>query len=195
MGHHIESIIQIVAETAGVDFVFQKLIGGGDDAGIDVDSCGSRRRARTPSPASTRSSFDLQLRTHAGDFVEKNGAAVRRLESAGFVVDGSGERSLDVAEQLAFQQTLGQGPAVDAHVGTIGAGAETVEAAGDEFLAGAGFADEQDAGRVGATAGSSDKSPHGGAFANDARQRCIQRALRWGIRRHCLKKVLPLIQG
>ena len=53
--------------------------------------------------------LDLQLGAHAGDFVEEDGAAVGRLETAGLVVDGPGERSLDVAEQLAFEQALGEG--------------------------------------------------------------------------------------
>ena len=71
--------------------------------------------------------LDLQLGAHAGDFVEEDRAAVGRLEAAGLVVDGAGERPLDVAEQLALQQALAEGAAVDADVGAVGARAEAVD--------------------------------------------------------------------
>ena len=35
--HDVEAVIQIVAETAGFDLIFQEPIGGGDDPGIDAD--------------------------------------------------------------------------------------------------------------------------------------------------------------
>ena len=50
------------------------------------------------------------------DFVEKDRAAVGRLEAAGPILDGAGERPFDVAEQFAFEQALAEGAAVDADV-------------------------------------------------------------------------------
>ena len=123
--------------------------------------------------------LDLQLVAHAGDFIEKDGAAVGRLEPAGLVVDGPGEGPLDVAEQLAFQQAFAQGPAVDAHIGAVGAGAELVDVAGDDFLAGARFADEQHAGpRVGHLPGQTINGAHGGTVADHPRQGGVERFLR-----------------
>ena len=69
-----------------------------------------------------------------------------RLETAVAVLDCAGECPFDVSEKFAFQQTLGEGAAVDADVVAVGAGAELVDGAGDEFLAGPRFADEEDAG-------------------------------------------------
>ena len=52
---------------------------------------------------------------HVADFVEKNRAAVALLEPADVPAVGAGEGPLLVAEQLAFQQRVGQGRAVDRH--------------------------------------------------------------------------------
>ena len=49
----------------------------------------------------------------------------------------------DVAEQLAFQQVLGQRPAVDAHERAAAAGAEPVDGLGDQLLARARLAQQQ----------------------------------------------------
>ena len=65
------------------------------------------------------------------------------LEAAGAVVDGAGERAADVAEQLAFQQALAQGAAVDADERAARGGAEAVDGLGDQLLAGAGLAQQQ----------------------------------------------------
>ena len=73
-------------------------------------------------------------------------AGVGGLEPAGPVVDGAGERPFDVAEQLGFEEALGQGPAVDPDVRAGLAGAEVVDRAGDQLLARAGLAHDQDAG-------------------------------------------------
>src|SRR5207302_116485 len=66
--------------------------------------------------------LDLQLGRHAVDFIEEDGAAMRRLESPGLVVHRPGERPLDVSEQLAFEQTLRERAAIDTDVRPIGTG-------------------------------------------------------------------------
>ena len=90
--------------------------------------------------------FDLQ---HAGggvDFVEEDGAGVGGLEAPGAVLDGAGERAVHVAEQLAFQQILAQRPAIDAHKRSARPIAQLVDGRGDQLLAGAGLAQQQDRG-------------------------------------------------
>ena len=71
-------------------------------------------------------------------------AGVGRFEAAGAVVDGAGERAADVAEELAFEQAFAECAAVDADERAVAALAELVDRVGDEFLAGAGFAEQQD---------------------------------------------------
>ena len=65
------------------------------------------------SSCSTRSSFTCIAGLARADFVEEDRAAVGLHELADLVARGAGEGAGDVAEQLAFQQILGQGAAGD----------------------------------------------------------------------------------
>ena len=116
--------------------------------------------------------LDLQLGRGGVDLVEEDGAGVGGLEAAGAVVDGAGERAADVAEQLAFQQVLGQGAAVDADERAAAARAEPVDGLGDQFLAGARLAQQQHRGvRLGHLPGEPIDILHGRAGADQARDR------------------------
>src|SRR4051794_9486186 len=55
----------------------------------------------------------LERRAHGPDFVEEQGALVRLLEAALPCRDRTGERAAYVAEQLGFEQRLGNGAAID----------------------------------------------------------------------------------
>ena len=59
----------------------------------------------------------------------------------------AGERPALVAEELALEDGLGQGAAVDGHERLVGARALRVDGAGDELLARAALADDEDRGR------------------------------------------------
>ncbi len=48
----------------------------------------------------------LRRQRQFADFVQEQRAAAGKFEEAGAILRGSGERSLDVAEQLAFEQRL-----------------------------------------------------------------------------------------
>ena len=69
------------------------------------------------------------------------------LEQAGLVAHRPGEGAADVAEQLGFEQRLGQRRAVDRHERRRRARALIVDHPDDELLAGAALAVDQD-GRV-----------------------------------------------
>ena len=60
--------------------------------------------------------------------------------------DRAGEGAALVAEKLGFEQAGGNGGAVDPDESAFAARAEIVNGAGDDFLAGAGFAEDQDGG-------------------------------------------------
>src|SRR5436309_2075534 len=55
----------------------------------------------------------LRLRAHVADFVEKDRPAVGLLELADLLLGRAGERPLLVAEELRFDQLLGNRRAVD----------------------------------------------------------------------------------
>lgn len=79
--------------------------------------------------------LDLEAQLHFADFIQKNGAAVSQLKTARPGTDGVRESPLFVTEKLAFQQLLGNGPAVDGHKGFVGATAVGMQGAHQQFLA------------------------------------------------------------
>jgi hypothetical protein len=88
----------------------------------------------------------LQLRGDIADLVEEERPLVGQLEAADFLRDGAGEGAFLVAEQLALDQPCGDGRAVELDEGPVAAGAQLVEGAGDELLAGAGLAADEHGG-------------------------------------------------
>ena len=96
--------------------------------------------------------LDLRAGRHVADLIEEDGAVVGLLEAADAPVFGAGKGAAFVAEQLAFEQGLGDGGAVDGDEGRLGAVAVLVNGAGDEFLAGAGLAADQDVDGLGGDA-------------------------------------------
>ena len=80
------------------------------------------------------------------DLVEEERAAVGDLEEALPVGIGAGEGPLAVAEQLALDEVLRQGPAIDGDEGTVRPSALVVQVAGDQFLARAGLAQDHHGG-------------------------------------------------
>ena len=85
----------------------------------------------------------LRVRAHVADFVEEQRAAVGLLEAADALLVGAGERALFVAEQLRFEQVLLQRGAVHLDEVARGAVRVVVDGAGDQLLAGAGFAADE----------------------------------------------------
>ena len=85
----------------------------------------------------------LQGQRHVADLVEEQGAAVALLELADAAAVGAGEGALLVAEQLALQQVLRDGGAVERQERRLGAGAVLVDGARDQLLAGAALAGDQ----------------------------------------------------
>ncbi len=74
------------------------------------------------------------------DLVKKDRAAVGHFEQADAMLVRAGEGALAMPEQLAFDQALGQGAAVDHDEGHINAQALIVHGPGRQLFAGSGFA-------------------------------------------------------
>src|SRR5437868_6937778 len=85
----------------------------------------------------------LGRRWHVADLVEEEGAAVALLELADAAAVGAGEGALLVAEQLALQQVLRDGRAVEGQERRLGPWAVLVDGAGDDLLAGAALPRDQ----------------------------------------------------
>src|SRR5204863_3116288 len=86
----------------------------------------------------------LQGRRQLADLVEEDGPALGLLEGAEAARRGAGEGALLVAEQLALEEVLGDGAAVDDDEGAVLARAGLVDGLGGAALAGAGLALEED---------------------------------------------------
>ena len=78
-----------------------------------VISTGAADAPERRAPASTRRSLACSGERHLADLVEEERAAVGQLERALRVARRAGERAALVAEQLALEQRLGEGGAVD----------------------------------------------------------------------------------
>ena len=90
--------------------------------------------------------FRLQQRGKFADFIEKQRAAVGRLEQALLHLLGVGERAFFVAEEFGFHQRLGNGGTVDGDERLLLARTFVVDGFGDEVLAGSAFALNQNRG-------------------------------------------------
>ena len=82
----------------------------------------------------------LQHERQLAQFIEKKRAMIGELEQADAPAVGAGERAALVAEKFALQQTLGNRAAIDRNEWTLRRTAAAMNAAGDQFLARAGFA-------------------------------------------------------
>ena len=105
--HHVEPIVEVIAEAARGNLLLKRQVGGRDDANVHADRpaiADALELALLQHPQE----LHLQAKAHARDFVKKKRARVSRLESADLVIDGARERPFDVAIQLAFEQALAQ---------------------------------------------------------------------------------------
>ena len=84
-----------------------------------------------------RSSLTCKRQRDVADLVEEQGAAMGELDLALGGLDRAGEGALLVAEQLGLEQVLGDRGAVDRDEAAAAAPARLVDAAGEQFLAGA----------------------------------------------------------
>ena len=144
-GDHVEPVEEVGAEVAAADFLLEVAVGCRDDPHVDRDRLGGADRNHLALLQHPQQ-LDLQRRRHLADLVQEEGAAPRRREESLLVAHRAGEGALHVAEQLALQQVLRQGAAVDRQEGAVGPVREVVDVAGDDLLAGAALALDQDGG-------------------------------------------------
>src|SRR5207244_13397447 len=105
---------------------------------------------------------------HIAELVEEDGAAAHLLELADAAAISAGEGALLVAEQLAFEQVLGNGRAVQRQERRLGTWAMLIDGAGDQFLAGAALARDENRDVLGGDAANGlVHFAHGGTTADD----------------------------
>ena len=139
----VEAIEQILAEGAGPDLLGRVAVGGRDDTDVNLDRAFGADGVNLALLQGAQQ-FDLHVQRQFADLVEEQGAAVGFLEFAEVFVVGAGEGPLFMAEQDRLDQVGGQGAAVDGHEGLARAVRGAVQGTGDDFLADAAFACDQD---------------------------------------------------
>ena len=122
---------------------FQVLTGGCDDADIDLnrpDSTHTTDFVLLEDPEK----FGLLGWTDVADFILEDGASMGNLKKPLLQGMGPRKRSFLMPEQLTLKKALGERPTIHGDEGRLPSRAVVMDGPGDEFLAGAGLADEQD---------------------------------------------------
>ena len=128
-----QSIEQVLAEVPGRHRLFQPHVGGGDQPDVD----GHRMPGAKPHHLvllEDPQQLHLRGQGQIADLVEKQRPSVRLLEPSGLAQGGAGEGPLLVAEEIALDQRLREGAAVDGHEGSVRAVGELVDVAGHDLF-------------------------------------------------------------
>ena len=145
-GDDVQAIIEVLPKAVLPAHLLKVVFRRCDHAAIDGD-----RRVRTqafdPPFLQDAQEFDLQRARHALDFVEKQCPLLRVLDLADAALDGTRERTGFVTENLALEKTFRQPAAIERNEVPGPAAAVLMEAAGNQFLARARFADDEHARR------------------------------------------------
>jgi len=147
-GHHVQPVVQVFAEMPGVDRLLQLHVGRRQHPHIDRDTL-ARAQAHHFTLLQHAQQLDLDRQRQVTDFVEEQRAAVSLFEPAGLGCQGTGKGTFFMAEQLGFDQRLGECAAVHRDERPVAPAAEVVDMPCDQLLARAGFANDQDAGLAG----------------------------------------------
>ncbi|MNC08372.1 hypothetical protein D3C75_559530 [compost metagenome] len=144
-GDHMQAVIQVFTELAGLGQVLQVTVGRGDQTYIDL-----LRLYRTH-PANLAflqhaQQAGLGFQRQFADFVEEQGTAIGSFHQAGAPGAGAGERAFLVAEQLGLDQCLGDGRAVHRNHWCLGPTRQVVQGACDQLFTGARLALDQHVG-------------------------------------------------
>src|SRR5579859_6654215 len=140
----VEAIEEVFAEVALGDFLFEILVGAGDEAHVDAKGLGAADRGEELI-VECAEDLGLSLEAHVADFVKIERASIGTFEGAALFGRAAGLRAVAIAEELGLNVIFRDGGAVELDEDAVAAQALGVNGAGDEFLAGAGFAVDEDA--------------------------------------------------
>ena len=139
--HHVQAVIEILAEAPLAHVALEVAAGRGDDAHVDGDLLGAAEAQELLLDEHAQH-LALRLERHVGDLVDVERAAVRFLERADLA---RAARAVLGAEQLLLDPVGRHGGGVEHDEGAVRAMRLLVQKARGELLAGAGRAADQDA--------------------------------------------------
>ena len=94
----------------------QVLVGGGENPHVHLSGAGGADHADFL-VLEHPEEFDLHGQAGLADFIQEDGAPVRRLEEPGAGFRGPGEGAFDMAEEFTLKQVFRNRSAVDGHKG------------------------------------------------------------------------------
>ena len=130
----VQAVEQIGAKLSVADRLIEVAIRGGDHADAHAHRPAAADRFELLLLKDAQQ-LDLRVERQLTDFVEEDRAAVGDLEPADALLDRTGERALDVPEQLALDQSRCDRAAVDLDQRPIASPAAAVHRAREQFLA------------------------------------------------------------
>ena len=134
----IDSKKQVFAKAPAAHFLCQGLVRCGQESDIGSDFLVGAHRSHALFLNGAQE-FDLHGQGQVGDFVQKQGPALRGREQAQLVATRAGKTAFQVPEEFALDQLGGDRSAVDGDERARRAGSAAVDTARDDFLAAAGF--------------------------------------------------------
>src|SRR5262249_60352650 len=141
----VEAVVEVLAEGTLSDGLLEVFVGRGDDADVDADVLAAAEPGELTVLQDVQE-LGLERHRHLADLVEEDRAASRELEVAGLPPVGTGEGALLVAEELGLEELEGQRGDVDLHERALPPRGALVDGAGDELLADAALAPDEDGG-------------------------------------------------
>ena len=140
---HVQPVIQVFTELAGLDAFGQPAVGGGDDPHVGVDAIPFVAHALDLAGFEEAEQQRLHAQRHLAHFVHEDGAAVGGFEQAALVAISVGEAAARVTEELGLEQCVGHRGAVDGEQWRVAAAAAGVDQVRHHFFAhSAGAGDE-----------------------------------------------------
>src|SRR4029077_16655510 len=143
---HVQAVEQVAAEFAAGDHLFQIAVGCCDQPGVYPPRL---RAAETFEFLLLQRAQQLRLDIDwdIAHFVQEQRALIGQFHAPDFLTDRTGESAFFMTKQFAFEQTCWNGGAIQLYKRPLFAPAPVVDRAGNQFLSGSGFAEEQD-GRI-----------------------------------------------
>src|SRR5439155_16972038 len=140
-----EPVIQVFAEAALANELFEILMSGRDNAHVHLERLAGADALESLFLQHAEQ-LGLDFKRNIANFVQEEGAPIRQFESPNLVFMRARESSLDVAKQLAFQESRRQSGAMNFDESLVAPRAVGVQGAGEKFFAGATFTADQNGG-------------------------------------------------
>ena len=175
--HDLDAVEQIASKSARGHELFEVAVGGRDDPHVDADRPARATHRLNLAALEEPEKVRLHLQAHFGDLVEEDRPAMRRLEAAHAVAIGASEAAARVAEELGFEETVGDRRAVDSDEGPRGTRRVGVDVLRDDIFPDAALAGDEDLGIAGRRSVASARTCRIARLASTSRAAAVERSV------------------